>query len=179
MLLPTPTFLRGLSPLGQEGFASFGATLSCVLSSVPRLVRLRYQPEFPRTVMPSPSPERLGTKSLDSRGLSDVRYLRPARSLPSPGPGLSVGTAPGFPLRSVYSASCFWLLTRWEFHPLGCTALLVTPRPIPRPILRPTPWAQDKNAQCRTRFRRSRVLDEGSPRHSIPAFLGDLLYFFM
>src|SRR5262249_15282724 len=119
--LPTPTFVRGLSPRAQEGFASFGTNPTCVLSPLPRRGRRPDQPEFPRSVLPSPGPERLGTQILASRGLLGVRFLRPARSLPGLSPGLSGGTAPGFRLRSVSSASWCWLFPRWDFHLLGCS----------------------------------------------------------
>jgi hypothetical protein len=120
-LLPTPTFLRGLSPRGQEGFASSGTTLPCVLSPLPRRARPRSRPTFPRPVLPSPRSERLGTRCFASRGLCGVRYLRPAGSLPDLLSGLSGGTAPGFRLQSVSSASWCWLLPCWGFHPLGHT----------------------------------------------------------
>ncbi len=121
-LLPAPTLLQGLSPWGQEGFASSGTTLPCVLSPLPRRARPRCRPTFPRPVLPSPRSERLGARCFASRGLHGVRYLRPTRSLPDLSSGLSGGTAPGFRLQSVSSASWCWLFPCWGFHPLGHTA---------------------------------------------------------
>ncbi len=120
-LLPAPTLLQELSSWGQEGFASSGTTLPCVLSPLPRRARPRCRPTFPRPVLPSPRSERLGARCFASRGLHGVRYLRPTRSLPDLSSGLSGGTAPGFRLRSVSSASWCWLFPCWVFHPLGHT----------------------------------------------------------
>jgi hypothetical protein len=108
---------------GREGFASYATTLPWVLSSVPRWCGRWSSASFPPPVLPSPANDGLGHHELPLRGLHDVRYLRPAGSLPDPRSGLSGGTAPDFRPRSVSSASWFWLLPCRAFHPLGCIDL--------------------------------------------------------
>ncbi len=111
--------LQGISPWGQEGFASSDATLPCVPPPLPRRICGRSSARFPTPMLPSPYPERLGFRIVSSRGLRSVRYLRPTRSLPSPGLGLSGDFAPRFRIEHASSASWFWLLPCWDSHPLG------------------------------------------------------------
>lgn len=73
-------------------------TLPCMLPSVPRWECGRYQSEFRHHCCLRPRTGGSAPKVVRFRGLLDVRYLRPTRSLPRPSLGLSEGTVPGFRL---------------------------------------------------------------------------------
>lgn len=105
-LLPTSTFLQGLSPRGQEGFTSSSTTPPYVPPSLPRRVHVSVSARLSDTgaAFASTREARHPVRCI-SRGLLNVRYLRPARSLPGLSPGLSGGSALASRLKSVSSAS--------------------------------------------------------------------------
>ncbi len=126
MLPCSEVFLLGV----KRAFTCSDAALRYVLPSLPR----RSSPRS-STCFRGPSSAAFPTHPvgrpprLSSRGLHDVRYLRPVASLPGLPPGLSEGTTPCFrnACASSQLRSCGSLLRR-DFHSLGCTAFLQVTR---------------------------------------------------
>lgn len=123
--LPTPTLLRSLSPRDQEGLSSSNASLPDVLPPLPRRSLLRSHPVFPQQVLPSPVVEGLGFRFVVFTGLAR-RSIPAARQVAfRPLVGFVRRHRAGVAPLRVSSASCFWLLSCWGFHPLGCAVFLL------------------------------------------------------